>query len=409
MALPLGLSLNTENGEIMGKPIAPTPNGDPVSFTIICTDSLGTVVTRTFSLLVLPGTISSEIVATTGKMVLMFGKEKPSDSLRLTMLLNKTDLARNGIRDNADLRDMTFAMDFGGVSLPPALTNDGSTTADAATKFDKNGQIRFPNVMQNLLPAKGENLQYEIKLNARTGQLKAKFLNIDMIKRLGANFTSFIRRTVIPVNIRISVPATATGAGTGTSQPGEEASAGFDKTDVVKFAYVRRGAVGSGSALANTKAAPAGIFLVTKVQGVERQVDVNTDRLFLKMAGLIRQVNNQPLEFGTDDRVAVLFGDVALGVFPASSLRQTNGRLEFVNEDRSAGLHAFIVDQNKGTFFIDTHGLDPRALFGTDIPIAGEPLVMPVTLTIGADGAIPLFDGQSSVTLFRRGNTIKNK
>ena len=70
-----------------------------------------------------------------------------------------------------------------------------------------------------------------------------------------------------------------------------------------------------------------------------------------------------------------------------------------------------IAEAWPGASLITTHGLDPNdELFGSDILIAGEPHTVPITLTIaGADPHNPTFDGQSTVTLFRSGSTIKNK
>lgn len=421
LALPAGLSLNIEKGLIMGKPVAPSPEGKPAAFTLVVTDSVGTTVAETFFLVVLPGTISSEFVGTAGAFKLLFGREGTMDSLKLTLVLNKTELARNGIRQAGDLAGVDFGMDFGGVTLPPPLVSSSGQTSGAAglSQFDKNGAIRFPNLLGGVVRAKGENLEYEIKLNPRTGILNARFKGIDMIKQLGANFKTFgaprsaddTPGPIIPVNVRIGAAATAQSGATSVAAGTSAAAAvSFDKTDVVKFLYVRRGAVGKGTARANDKLAPAGLFLVTKVRGVERQVDVNRDRLFLSVSGFLRQVGGKRIEFGTADEVHLLIGNVCLGCFPASSLKNVQGRLEFVNEDRSAGLYNLVIDNKKGTFYFDTHGVDPRALFGADILVAGEPLVMPVTLTIAAPGVTtPVFDGQSSVTLFRRGNSLRNK
>ena len=68
----------------------------------------------------------------------------------------------------------------------------------------------------------------------------------------------------------------------------------------------------------------------------------------MKVSGILRQVGGRSIEFGTLDDVSLLFGDVCLGSFPASSLKRVQGHLEFVNEDRSAGLHTFIIDDAKG-------------------------------------------------------------
>ena len=61
---------------------------------------------------------------------------------------------------------------------------------------------------------------------------------------------------------------------------------------------------------------------------------------------------------------------------------------------------------------INTFGLAPSSLapVGQDFLVAGDAFQMPVTITIGAPGSpTPTFDGQSPVTLFRKGNVIINK
>jgi len=451
LALPDGLALNPGEGLIMGKPIMPTPTGQPAAFRILLTDTRGVVFTpviQTFFLTVLPGTISTEFVATSGSFALKFGKDS-LDSLSLSVVLNKTDLGRAGVRQASDLKGVDFSMDFGGVVLPPPLTEEitqpsgtGTTTTFGPPQFDatfdKNGTIRFPNVMGGFPRKKGETQGYSIKLNPASGVLNVKFDHIFLIRALGADFKAFgqPRGTdqnagpVIPVRILIGAPATAahtaalattttTATTTATTTPSVTGTTtvSFDKTDAMKFTYRRRGDKAKGVAGRGSTLAPGGMFLVTKVQGVERQVDSFRDRLYLRVTGFLRQVGGQSIEFGNNDQVSLMFGQVVVGSFPASNLtRDSKGRLVFVNQDGSAApLLNFVIDNKKGTFLFDTHGLkdvnglDPRQLFGLDILPSGLPFYMPVTLNITGPDPATAFDAQSSATVFRKGNKLLNK
>jgi hypothetical protein len=420
IALPVGLAFNLDTGEISGKPVVPTAT--PANFSIRVRDSLGATSIRTFSLTVLPGTITSDFIATSGSFKLNFGKPD-SDSLNLSIILNRTDLIRSGILKTSDLTGLDFAMIFGGVQLPPTLVEvdeQGNPITGGATlprTFDKNGKLKFPDLFNQQQPVKGYNGQYNVKLNAETGLLNVNFKNMTMIKTLGANFNTF--RDIIPVAIKIG------DAALNPMAPSVPDSVGFDKTDVIKFDYKRRGAIAKGSAKANDKRAPAGLFLITKAQGVERQVTVvdpidptkftQPDRIFLKLNGFLKQVGGQPITFGTNDQVSILFGDTCIGDFPASSLKRVNeGRLELRNDDASAaGLFNLIIDNAKGTIYIDTHGLNPRTIFGQDILVSDERLLLPVTFTITSPTNTlitnALFDGQSSIILYRKGNSLRSK
>jgi len=427
-ALPQGISFNAAEARLSGKPTVPTTT--PAAFTVQVRDDIGTLKTQTFYLTVLPGTIKSEFVATSGNFTLMFGKEKPRDTLMLILVLDKTELAAGGIRNVSDLAGMDFTMDFGGVTIPPDISltassgqSSGGTTSLVPKKFDKNGKMRFPDMLNGIVPLKGTEVEYEIKLNPRSGVLTVKVRNLDLITGLGAMFKSFGASgdpagPVIPVAIRLGTAATAAattttdGSTTTTTDTANQFS--LDKTDIVKFEYKRRGGVGRGTARRNDRLAPGGLFMVTKVQGTERQVRSSPgqlDQLFLKVSGFLRKEGDKAIEPGANDQVAVLFGTVCLGYFPALQLNPVNGKLVYVNtENTTLGLHSIVIDNNKRTFVIETNGLDPRALFGADILVAGVPLIMPVTLTIQATGAATAtFDGQSSVTLFRKGNSIRNK
>jgi hypothetical protein len=260
-----------------------------------------------------------------------------------------------------------------------------------------------------------KDVVYSIKLDPKTGLLSVKFKNLLMSDAIGANFLTFEgqfdpvnRGPVLPIEIHLSQPSTTAG---------EPTLNRIDRIDIIKFVYKRRGSIGHGTARFNDNLAPAGIFLINKVAGVEKQLltDVNnnitSDRVFLSMKGLMRQPGAQPVVPKTGDMVSVLINRLCLGMFPASSFSVMGDKLIFTNSDPTKGLKQLVIDNKKGTVLITTHGLDPKnSLFGEDILIAGQPHEVPVTLTIaGNDPANPTFDGQSTVTLFRRGSAIKNK
>ncbi|MGD0093788.1 MAG: Ig domain-containing protein [Planctomycetota bacterium] len=448
LALPVGLSLNVDQGIITGKPVAPTPPGQTADFTITLSDAAHTVIMQKFHLTVLPGTINTEFVATAGSFVLRFGQEGSQDSLRLSLLLNKTDLATANVRHVSDLAGMPFFIDFGGATLPPpaAISSTGQTMIATTAPntydntFDKSGKFYYPRASIGFMEQKGKKLKYGVSLNPSSGVLTVSFDNIDLIKALGANFAAFDTPRgpgdsrpgpVIPVRIRIGAPAapqgstltvtnTPTGGIININTPATGSTVNFDKTDVVKFLYARNAqAVGKGTARASDRLAPAGLFLVTKVQGKELKVAANRDILYLRVSGLLRQVGGQTLEIKGTDTVSVLLGMVNIGSFNGTDLIQSGqGQLTFTNANQGAvaQLLNFNIDNQKGTFYFDTHGLadsyglDPGSLFQVDFLKAGEPYVMPVTLTVTRPGQNdPVFDGQSPVTIFRKGNTIQNK
>jgi len=416
---PAGLALNTETGEIFGKPVIPTPVNQPTSFTVFCNDALHAVASRTFNLTVLPGTISSDFVATGGNFRLAFGSQVGADKLKLTVVLNKTELSAANIRQTSDLKDIPIQIDFGGVSIPPVqkaaattTTTTTTTTSKFPTKFDQNGSIRFPDVIHSFPPIKGNDLAFEMTLNPKTGVLKINASGLKLISSLGANFSTF-RDPIIPLNIKmgssVDLGTTTTGT-TPTDTTTTTPSVTYDKTDTVHFTYSRKGNFSRGSALANTKSPPGGLFLISKVSGVEVKTGDTTDRLLLKFSGFMRGPRGAPITFQTGDNVMLHLGLQCLGEFPATSLKASGDTLTFRNDDASAGLQNLIIDNKKGTIYFDTHPILGRAAFGQDIFNGGVPLTVPIILTIGADGTLnPSFDGQSSVTVFRRGGHIQNK
>jgi hypothetical protein len=425
-ALPSGLALDS-NGFIFGKPATPTLTGQPAVFTVLVRDNDGNSITRTFSLNVRSGTISSGFVAITSKFSLNFGREGDKDSFQISMVLNKAELAAAGIRDVADLEGVAFLMQLGGVLLPnQAIEVDGTTGQPTGntfpTVFDKNGTIRFPNLIGGASPERGEDTRYEINFNPKTGLLRGTFHNFDLIEGLGANFASF-NNPIIPLNVKIGAaaqeiidailkPETDTTTGTTTTEP----VINYQITDSIQFTYRRSGSKGSGQSKRNQKDAPGGLFLITKAIGKERvsrvagNPPVERDRLSVDLSGFLRLPGGVPLIPKATDMVSVLLGTKCLGEFSATSLATKGSVISFFNDDTNAKLKSLVIDNKKGTFSVTTFPMDPFELFGQDILEAGKPFTIPLTLQIKPQNSTELsFDGQAPVTLFRRGNVIRNK
>ena len=416
--MPQGLALNLDTGLVYGKPVSPTPVGQPATFDVLLTDSGGAQVTGHFSLDIQPGTISSSAVATAGKMNLQFGNSFGKDSLSLTLQLDKSDLNNKGILSASDLAGLQIAIDFGGKMLPPDARKDSQTTI--VKTFDARGKIVVPThalVVGDVVGTGVKDVIYNIKLDPVRGVLTFKFQNLKMITAIGANQLQFDgqsdpinRGPVIPIDIRLGL------------KPGVDPTLGdstdiYEKVDIVKFTYRRSGSSGNGSAGKNDNLAPAGLFLINRVTGNEQIVvvdqfnNIRADRLFLTIKGLMRQPGAKPVIPLNGDQVEVFMGQLNLGTFPANSFASMNDQLIFKNDDQSKGLRQLVIDNRKGTVLITTWGLDPNnKLLGADILVAGDPYTVPITLTIvGADPTRPTFDGQSSVTLFRNHSTIQNR
>ena len=414
--LPQGLAYDIKNLLIYGKPAIPTPVGNPAKIMVLLIDSSGKQVTGTFLLNIVQGTITSQAVATSGNMTLNFGNNHLFDSLQLSLVLDKSQINASGIHTAADLNGLPIEMNFGGFKLPPDAQPNSNTKI--ITTFNAAGEISVPPrhlVLGDIVGSGVKDVVYTIKFDPVTGVLTAKFKNISMIDAIGAKFLSFegqdqpfFRGPVIPINIKIGLKA---GADLST------ATDVLDATDVIKFVYKRQGSVAHGTARFNDNLAPAGIFLINKVSGTERQVlvdannNIRGDRIFLQMKGLMRQPGAQPVVPKPTDSVSIFVNRLCLGTFPVSSFAAMGGKLVFASDDPTKGLKDLVIDNTKGTVLITTNGLDPaNQLFGIDILNAGEPQTIPITLTIsGPDIHNPTFDGQSTVTLFRKGMSIKNK
>lgn len=442
--IPKGLVFNAE-GLLFGKPIQPT---DGATFTIGVIDGGGTVVLKTFTVKILAGTVSSEFIGTKGTLTLDFGKDGATDSGKLSIIINKTDLYNAGIRQASDLENIYFAMNLGGTQVPPSkfilYGPDGTPVEDSQTTdemsdelytFDKNGVILFPNLRRGVLRKQGETTTYEIKLNPKTGLLTVKFKDFELIKGLGANFRTFNIDPVIPVNIQIGASAkdrvrilnkedeneeTTNENGDPVTPTEEEddpvAKANkdikIDRTDNIRFAFKRSTQNNKGVASENLKRPPGGLFLATKISGDIRKnaVAPNKDSLFMKFSGFLSDVDGAPIPITAEDRVQVFASEVTLAEFPASMLDFNGQLITFTNFDPAIGLRRLVIDRAKGTFELETNAMDPRAIFGVDFIEAGEPQTLPLTITIfNPNTANPKFDGQTNVTVFRRGNKLRNK
>ena len=219
-------------------------------------------------------------------------------------------------------------------------------------------------------------LKYQIKLNPRTGILTVKFENVSLITGLGANFqasgaTLTQRQQSRPGRPRQGSPGrggpalqTSTTTTTTTTTPVTPTpTVSYDQTDVVKFLYRRHGAVAKGTARRNTRLAPAGLFLVTRcgqrtASGSQpRPLVPARDRVPAPGGGTSIEID--PAAPVPDSKVNLLFGSLtsALSPPPASNRTAKGG---WCSSTRAAApLFNFIIDNKKGTFYFDTHGLDP--------------------------------------------------
>lgn len=444
--LPKGLIFGTD-GLLFGKPIVPTSG---TTFRIGVIDGGGTVVIKSYTIKIIAGTVTSEFVGMRGSLNLEFGKEGARDTGTLSLYVNKTDLYNAGIRKTADLENVFFVMNIGGAQVPPSKfllygpdgtlasgATDDSTSSDDLYIFDKSGSISFPNLRRGILKKQGETTSYAIKLNPQTGLLTVKFKDLEFIKALGANFLSFNTDPILPVNIQFGKPAqgrvkiinkddeeTTTTDPTdpnATPDPVTEESdpvgtknkdINIDRTDNIRFAFRRSVKKNKGNASENTKRPPGGLFLTTKVAGDIRKEAIfqKKDSLFMQFSGLLSDIDGAPIPITADDKIQVFASEVNLAEFPASMLVTEGSLTIFRNSDPAIGLKTLILDRAKGTFFLETNAMDPRKIFGVDFVESGEPLTLPLTITIFNPLKVePKFDGQTNVTVFRRGNKLRNK
>lgn len=444
--VPKGLKFGVD-GLLFGKPVNPTSG---TTFRIGVIDGGGTVVVKAFTIKILTGTVTSEFVGMRGTINLEFGKDGERDTGTLSLYVNKTDLYKANIRKTADLENVFFVMNIGGAQVPPSKfllygpdgtlasgSTDTTTSSDDLYLFDKNGTIAFPNLRRGILKKQGETTTYVIKLNPATGLLTVKFKDLEFIKALGANFLSFNVDPILPVNIQFGQPAKGRvkiinkdDEETTTTDPNDpnaptdpvteesdpvgtkNKDINIDRTDNIRFAFRRSVKRNKGNASENTKRPPGGLFLTTKVAGDIRKEEIfkKKDSLFMQFSGLLSDVDGAPIPITADDKIQVFASEVNLAEFPASMLVREGTNIVFRNADPAIGLKTLILDTVKGTFFLETNAMDPRKIFGVDFVESGEPLTLPLTITIFNPLQVePKFDGQTQITVFRRGNKLRNK
>jgi hypothetical protein len=174
--------------------------------------------------------------------------------------------------------------------------------------------------------------------------------------------------------------------------------------------YRRSGSKGKATAGANDRIPAGGLFLVTKVKGSALRESTLNDKILLKITGFMRLPGGTAITPGSTDTVKMLLGDKCLGDFPSSSLTTQGDLLTFGNTDERAGLKSLVIDNKKGTFTLETFAFNTGDLFDQNVLEAGVPFSVPLTLTISnPTSTTATFDGQTSVTVFRKGNSIINK
>src|SRR5205823_11123377 len=99
-------------------------------------------VTGHFTLDILPGTISSQAVATSGNFTLHFGNDNLFDSLELNMILNKSELNAHKLRSKKDLSGLEIEMNFAGFKLPPEA--QPNSKIKIVNTFNAAGEINVP-------------------------------------------------------------------------------------------------------------------------------------------------------------------------------------------------------------------------------------------------------------------------
>ena len=420
--VPAGLALNPQTGDFIGKPVTATPPGQPAQFTLVLSDTIGSRVTERFTLQVLPGTINTTLLGSSGGFDLRFGKSGGKfgsgklgdgpDSLKLNMLLNKSQMAQAGIRTASDLAGLAFSFSIGGSGNLPntsKLTTSStgtSTTSPISTLFDKNGMSHFPDQFNSKPPIPGYKSAYKVKLNPETGVLNVSFDNVALINAIGAEFSTFSSNPIIPIHFTLSTPASTTGTTTQTTN-----TVVFDTTESIQFLYRRGGANAKGTTRYSPLTATGGAFFISKFHAKEVKKGLSVDNLIVDINGFMRQSGGQPINLDNADQLQLMFGDFCVANFSASTLTNSGGKLILVNPDPSIGLHTLIIDNNKGKITIETNPVVAGDIFSADVLAAGTPFTMTVTLSITQKGAPNsfIFDGQSSITVFRKGSNVMNK
>ena len=413
-AIPIGLTL-TPDGLIFGTPVVAATN--PTPFRVVVTDFIGNSVTQAFTLPVVQGSISTDVIASSGNFKFSFGRDGSHDSLNLTLILNKDDLATNRIRTKADLAGVPVVLRFGGVAFPPGAGTNTSTSTDTSTAllntFDGKGVIVFPLpvIQGGTLPRPKNQPSYRIALNPKTGIMNVRFNGISLINGLRGNFRNF--RNIIPVEVSLgsaSGGSTSTDTSTSTST---DTSTFYDKSSLVQFDYRRTSTTGSGRTNKRDISSPGGQFLITKVIGSEVKGSGDFDVIKMKLTGFLRLPFGAPLNPVASDVVSVVVGSTknsCIGSFPASSLARNGDVLTFTNNDATVPLHTLEINNKKGTILIDMNSVEAFRIFNEDSLVSGDPHLLPVLLTFSSpDGSQVTLDFISSVVVYRSGLKLQNR
>ncbi len=433
-ALPAGLALR-EDGQIFGAPVFAPANAS--SFTIIATDLVGNSAQKTFTLPVVQGSISTDVIASTGRFKFSFGRDGTHDTIKMSLILNKDDLGAKNIRTKADLKGIPVGILIGGVVLPPgvqlftstdtntATSTDTSTSTSTSTStttplniFDAKGTVSFPLPLTQggTLPRAKNQPTYKIALDPKTGILNFTFTGVSLIKGLGGDFRNF--RNVIPVEVVLGAATgtagnSITGTSTGTGVTTGVALVTYDKVSLVQFDYRRSSTVGSGTTNKRDISNPGGQFLITKVTGTEVKGSGDFDVITMQLSGFLRLPGGKPLSPVATDVVSIVVGGTknsCIGSFPASSLETKGNILTFTNTDATVPLRTLTIDNRKGTILITTNTVDAFRIFNEDSLLSGEPHKLPVLLTFSSpDGTSVSLDAVSSVVVYRKGVKLQNR
>ena len=417
-AVPQGLVVGSD-GDITGTPII----GDATStFQVTATDSTGIAVKQTVSITIVQGSIQSDLIASSGTFFLRFGRDGSQDAFHLSLIINKAELSRFGIRKQSDLVGLPFAMKIGGVLFPQTL-NGGttSTTPGTGNIFDQKGSIKVPApfVFGTTTTTPKNAPRYKISLNPANGALNVSFSGASLITGLNANFRTFHNNIPVEVTIgsasvaQLISTSVATSSATGTGTTATPANVVFDKSAVVKFNFRRNATSGKGTTNKSDITSPTGQFIITKVHGTETLGSGNFDFVQMSFGGFLRLPGGKPVAPNAGDVVSVIVGgsdNNCIGSFPASSFIQSGSILTFTNSDASIPLQTITIDNKKGTILINTHKVEAFRLFSEDILESGVPHILPVIVTFSSpDGKNVTFDAISTVGIFRHGTRLQNR
>lgn len=369
-------------GLLYGKPAEATSAGSPAKFNVRVTDSRGVVQIKEFSLTVYPGIVTGDVVAVRGGFKLDFGGEE-KDSLNLVLAVDKGEL-----RYFSDIEGQDFALIIGGKTLPPTITVDGT---EQEMVFNARGEIKFPDMTAGLIGSR-DLPEFMIRFDPRKGLLRMTFKRFSLASALGATREGF-RDPVLPVILRIGNI--------------------WQRTGTLRFSYRRRngGRIGIGTLARKGASGPSGHFLVTKVRGRETSDTTETDTLVLRIQGYLRQPGGGAVVPLAGDTVGVFMGLGDAFEIPESSLTIGGRKLKFASFNADDMIKRFELDTARGRFLIETYPLSPTDLgFERTVLTAGDSFSLPVGLWfVNTSTNNTTFHGETTVTLYRRGNRLTNK